>query len=374
MRDTPDYYNPFAEYAARRYCTSVGNFIEEPHCAQDVWLLPQLYQPPIKIIESDDKMKNPTTASGGVSQGLGFSSGKHTTPMESPNRFKERGMFSEIKAELSSGLEYRLLDKDDLVWWRGSTRNRKNVIDNFRGRIGERLLSLVLQGFLGEIVMSTQRQGYSRTRGGIIKERRKREGKPFHKHVVQWNEQYLLKFDRRTTFVVLKKSTAGETLHYVKELHLQKCEIDGLASLYLRKNEPDSPEQKYLIVAEVNTTRGERIFPNSWDLKSRRPSGESIESRLFEPLHSLFPQYRLAYVLMGYEKAIFREKGTDDSVPDKFPILSRNCARIAERLAAENIIPLFIPIPHTVDCPLLAQQGYEALLKYRAIKYTKIGK
>lgn len=329
MKTNPDSdYNPFAEYTARRYCASLEDFVQERHCPQEIWVMPKLYQPTINIIEAGDK----------------------------------------ITAQLSSELEYRLLDKDDLVWWRGSTRNKNDVTDNFRGRIGERLLSLLLKGFMNEIILEVQRKGYWGTRGGIIKERRKREGKPFHKHVVQWNETYLLKFDRRTTFVVLKKSAEGETLHYVKELHLQKCEIDGLASLYLKKNGSDSSEQKYLVVAEVNTTRSERIFPNSWDLKSKRPSGESIESRLFEPLNSLFPQYQLAYVLMGYERAIFQEKRAGTYLPDNVSILSRNCSIIAERLATRDIIPLFMPIPSMVDCPFLAQKGYEALLRYRAVK------
>ena len=218
----------------------------------------------------------------------------------------------------------------------------------------------MLRGFLNEIVLQAQHTGYARSSGGILKERRKREGKPFHKHVVHWNDSYLLKFDRRTTFVLLKKADAGQTLHYIKELHIQKCEIDGLASVYVRGPLGENEEQKYLLIAEVNTTRGKRLWPNSWDLRSPRPSGERIESRLFEPLASLFPGYQLVYLLMGYTPALFNKNSLSP-----YPTLTKNCATIAERLTAAGIVPLFTPIPAMVNCSDIAQRCYDALVRYR---------
>ncbi len=311
-------YSPWTNHAARRYCSSLDDFVDEKHCAQETWVSQKVYQPDIRIVDLGAK----------------------------------------VVAKLSSELEYRLFDRDDLVWWRGST-NRKNVTDNFQGRIGERLLSLVLRGFIQERVSEAQEHGYTKSSGGILKERRKREGKPFHKHIVHWNGTYLLKFDRRTTFVMLKKSAQGRTLHYIENVHIQKCEIDGLGSLYVRA--PDGePEQKYLIIAEVNTTLRERILPNAWDLKSPRPSGESIESRLFEPLASLFSGYTQAYVLMGHNRALFTKVSSSP-----YLVLTKNCSIIAERLAARGIVPIFMPIPGMVDCPALAQKCYEALVRYR---------
>ncbi|MBI2146423.1 hypothetical protein HYU22_03720 [Candidatus Woesearchaeota archaeon] len=312
-------YTPWTDYAARRYCSTLDDFVDASHCPKDVWGLPKVYQPGVQVAETGTK----------------------------------------VVARLPPTLEYRLFDKDDLIWWRGSTK-KINVINNFQGRIGERLLSLVLRGFMNEMVLESQRAGYSQTSGGILKERRKKEGKPFHKHVVQWNDSYLLKFDRRTTFVLLQKADAGQTLHYIRELHIQKCEIDGLASLYLRGPSGDDEEQKYLLIAEVNTTRRERLWPNSWDLKSPRPSGERIESRLFEPLASLFPGYQLVYLLMGHTPALFTK---NSALP--YPTLTKNCATIAERLTAAGIVPLFIPIPAMVNCAEIAQRCYDSLVRYR---------
>ncbi len=303
-------YHPFDGYLIRRYCPQLEKLVEGEHCRQEYLVAPRLYNPPVLLREGPER----------------------------------------LIAEIVPEHRYRLYDQEDFRSWRGPIVPSV-VKDNFRGRIGERLLALVLRGFLHQMLQQAQQSGYTQTRGGILQEKRKREGKPFHRHIVHWNERYLLKFDRRTTLVILQKAEQGRELHYVQELSIQKTEIDGLAALYLKR--PGESAQKYLLIAEVNTTEHSSLYPNSF--RSRK---EGIEDRLFLPLRSLFPDYQLIYALMGHPRALF-------SGGHPYPALNPTTTRIARFLDQQGIYPILLPIPASVNCAELAAQCYGKIREFR---------
>ncbi len=312
--------NPFYRYTIQRYCRTLDDIVDGRHCQYESWTVSELFATEVNILE--------------------------------PPR--------EVVAELSSGQRYRLYDEEDIRLWRGSTAKR-DIISNIAGRIGERLTFLLLKGFVQKCIEHSREAGYAGTTGWVVRERRKHDGKPFHKHVVQWNDHYLLKFDRRTTFVLLQKASRGRQLLYVEEKEsVQKSEIDGLAYFTLRRDKEEEGKH-YLLVTEVKTASRKSSIPNYLRAGSGRK--ESIEERLFTPLRSLFPRHNLVYVIAGYEHSLFMGQ-------EGRKVLRPRGPEMMEKLFSSGVQTVFLPLPSTVNISALAELFYSQLLNFRTTSVT----
>lgn len=315
-------YNPFAPYEVRLYCPDLDQLLSHKHCHHDFFVAPIVPDPGIVL------------------------------------RRTGRRIEARIRSErLGEDIEYALYHEHDMELWRGSIE-RSHVVNHFQGRIGERALSLVLSSFIDELVENAQQDGYSATEGSVLKEKRKKEGRPYRRHVVASDDTYILQFDRRTTFNLLIRSEQGRRSQYLRKRGFDPLvEIDGLAELYVSRA-TDEGGKSYLLIAEVNTTRGNEIWPSSWALRGRkRPA--PLEERLFTPLRELLPEYQLVYVLMGNRRALFHNSGP-------YSRLTGNGTRIVKRLRKVGIPAVFMPLPSTIDCHVFAEEFYEQLCTFRS--------
>ena len=312
MAETISEFNPLAGYAAKLYCPSLTALVEKRDCSRDQWVMPKVYEPALTL-----------------------------------TREKYR-----VTAELPSEWEYALYHEQDMLLWRGSVV-REQVVQHFKGRIGERVLALVLSGFIDDLVTVCHQAGYSASKGGLIKEKREPESRPYHRKVVRIQGPYALQHDRRTTFKLLQdKSSQGERDDDTPDVC---AEIDGLARLYVCSSEPEI-SQKYLFIAEVKTTTEESFFLNF--IGFEKSGFRSLEERLFTPLRILYPEHRLVYVCMNQAQILFQPAAP-------YPILTPASIKVSKRLQKAGVHSLFIPLPRTVDCGALAEEFYAKLVRLR---------
>ena len=169
MAETIPEFNPLLGYAAKLYCHSLTAVLDERDCHRDQWVMPKVYEPVLAL-----------------------------------SREKYR-----VNAELSPEWKYALYHEQDMILWRGSVE-REQVVQHFKGRIGERVLALVLSGFIDEIVAGCHRAGYTASKGWLVKEKREEESRPYHRKVIRVQGPYALQHDRRTTFKLLHDKSAQE--------------------------------------------------------------------------------------------------------------------------------------------------------------------
>jgi len=315
-------YNPFEPYVPRLFRPSIDDYVSrEEKKSGDFWAVPNLYQPTIDV--RVNRIKRRAVAK---------------SPPSGRTGKKESGVI--------------LYDKDDLASWRGTT-TKNEVVSNLQGRIGDRSLYLMLESFLSELQFQAIKDGYTESRGEVLEEQR-RVGRPFKRHVVQWKGEYLLRFDRRTTFHLFVEGEEGEPLLYVRERRCyQKCEIDGLAPFYVQKkdHEPD----KYLVIGEIKTAM------RHVDSGFFRGSETTTEQGVFTPFKSLYPGHQLVYLLAGTHRALFSRSQSSGQQR-----LKPRMEEFVEMVLDNGVMPILIAIPPTLRCSELAEGFYRHLIEYRA--------
>lgn len=307
----PPSYDPFANYTARPYCPDLSSLVEQGHCERDVLAVPKPFMREVHLRKGSVELINPTASSEGRSYPLG--------------------------------------DVRDLLTWRGDARE---FIPNFQGRVGERLFSLILECFTARLVADAVAAGYGGARGEVLRE--EREYGVVGGDAVWWTEPYLLKFRRRTTLSLLQKVEGGRRRfkYRLKQIGLELTEIDGLAELYLDGKE-------YLLIGEIKTRRNRSSDP--WDLsKTSVGTPESIEKRLFEPIHDLYPGSHLVYVAAAGRNILFQNMGEP-------AVLTPESVTLAERLRSADVTPLFLPLPDAIDPNTLAKRFYRFLITTRVV-------
>ncbi|MDO8642781.1 MAG: hypothetical protein Q7R76_04320 [Candidatus Woesearchaeota archaeon] len=300
-------YDPFANYAPRPYCPDIGTVVDNGHCRNDVIVVPAPFMPTVSVHTAGKNRVTPTAYAGDCSYPLG--------------------------------------DIRDLLSWKGDAHS---FVGQFQGRVGERLLSLLLECFVNKLVVDAKDAGYETANGNVLREKRKyRTGRG---DAVFWDNEYLLKFDRRTTFVLLQKAHAGSyRFRYRKgELSLERAEIDGLA--YFTVN-----DRKYLLVGDAKTIS--RPSSDVWNIN--RP-GNNLETRLVRPLRELYPDHELVYVVAAYRHMLFQREGNP-------PVLTPPSEVFAHHLRRAGVTPVFIPFPEAIDCKKIARQFHGKLLVVRSL-------
>lgn len=298
---------PFLRYAPTRYCPTLEYITQRGHCSSDQWVVPHPYQ-------------------------------------FSPQLFEEK---YRISAVLPSGVEYALYHKVDMDLWRGSVES-EHIIQHFRGRIAERVLALGLSGLVDEIVQEYIHHGGLDSRGGVVKEKRELEARPYHRKVIRVKGPYALQHDRRTTFKLLKAVPESVA---VDDSPITCAEIDGLARMYLQNS---GELRKYLVVAEVKTSSERQPFV----LGGEQNHASNISERLFSPLRQLFPEHQLVYAMMGPGTLFF-------TAGSQYPPLTSKAIRMVKKLSGLQVQPLFLPLPENIDCHSLAEKFYGELKEVR---------
>lgn len=313
MTETIPEFNPLAGYAAKLYCPSLTALVDERDCGRDQWVLPKVYEPALTL-----------------------------------TREKYR-----VNAALSPEWNYALYHEQDMILWRGNVK-REQVVQHFKGRIGERVLALVLSGFIDEVVRGCRQEGYTASKGWVVKEKREQESRPYHRKVIRVQGHYALQHDRRTTFKLLQDKSSQEEHD---DDTLDGCaEIDGLARLYVRSAEAEA-SRKYLFVAEVKTTKEDSFFLNFIEFEKKGSRG-NIEERLFTPLRILYPEHQLVYVCMNQAQVLFQPGAP-------YAMLTPASIKVSKRLHKAGVRPLLLPVPASVDCGALAEEFYGKLVKFK---------
>lgn len=301
---------PFLRYAPTMYCPVLESITQRGHCSSDQWVVPQIYQFSPQLLEEKYRMS----------------------------------------AVLPCGVEYALYHKVDMDLWRGSIES-EHIIQHFRGRIAERVLALGLSGLIDEIIQEYIHHGGLDSRGGVVKEKRELEARPYHRKVIRVKGPYALQHDRRTTFKLLK---AVQESMVVDDSPVTCAEIDGLARMYLQNSVGSMEMQKYLVVAEVKTSSEGQPFV----LGGEQNPASNISERLFSPLRQLFPDHHLVYAMMGPGTLFFQEGSP-------YPPLTSKAIRMVKKLSGLQVQPLFLPLPENIDCHTLAEKFYRELKEVR---------
>ncbi len=267
--------NPFQPYLTQRYCPDLETTVDDSHsCERDYLTLPRIYSPEVRIHKSTEKIIARIGTSG-----------------------------------------YELFSLKDLIGFEGVLTQR--TPRHFQGVFGERLLSLLMDSFISQLVAETEDVG------GVIREKGHfaRRG-----YVAAYNNDFLLKVDTPCTFVLLTKTEEHHMAAYRQEkFGLQSTEIDGLA--YLHSN-----STKYLVIGEVSTRNSKELHLNSWETE------ENLEDKLFGPIRSLFPEHELVYLLAAPRKALLH-KGKKR--------LKKRARVVVETLEQIGVQPILIPLPNT---------------------------
>ena len=224
---------------------------------------------------------------------------------------------------------YRLCEVNDLLRWEGD--HRDSFIHYHQGLLGERLLTVVLEAFIGRM-----RETCPDVSGAsVVRERVRHREKGY---VVNYNDSYILKHDRQTTFVLVSKpiDDSPRSEYQQEKYGLITTEIDGIAYLYFNG-------YKQLIIAEVST-RGttNQLSINAW-LKGKTAGLEekvkhNVHQTLFKPLRSLFPKHRFLYFIMAPENTLW--------FPYKGRLRLRKRTELFYRaISTLGIDVMFVPIP-----------------------------
>jgi hypothetical protein len=211
---------------------------------------------------------------------------------------------------------YDIRDVINSVAKLGGARN------NFKGLIGERILSVVLDELVASLIEAEKKAdpGLDIV-GKVLREEEAYEGKGY---AVTYDNKYLLRYHGRTNFYVLQKTPLKDpdSWYQQERLGLKASEIDGLAYVH-------AGPVKYLLVGEVKTI-------NSWSNIEGSGFYKHVTEELFPPFKSLFPRHELLFVFVGKREVLF-----DGSALKPYP------QRLAEELENSDVRTVFIPFPST---------------------------
>ncbi|MBT7903044.1 hypothetical protein HN587_04200 [Candidatus Woesearchaeota archaeon] len=225
-----------------------------------------------------------------------------------------------------------LYGRSDLILWQ--RKKELNGISgdefksNLKGFLGERVLSIMMQYALGEVVNVQQQLGAesAEIKKGVISELKKGRGRGY---VCRSNGQFILKHNGPTSFVILRSNGSSPAEFYLQESYsVQTTELDGLAYLHVEN-------QKYLLIGEASAKARFRI--NAWD--NEHSTGTAIE-RVFRPLQELFPQHKLVYFVLAYPQTLFDFR-------HKPPMIKPKPLEIFSQLEDVGVQTVFAPIPQT---------------------------
>jgi hypothetical protein len=194
--------------------------------------------------------------------------------------------------------------------------------NSFKGLIGERILSVVLDELVASIIDEERKaRPDSGIVGRVLREEEDYEGKGF---AVTYNNKYLLRYHGRTNFFVLQKTPLEDpdSWYQQERLGLRASEIDGLAYLHVGR-------EKYLLVGEVKTV-------NSWANIDGPDFRKRVTEELFTPFRSLFPRHALLFVFLGRSEILF-----DGRRLKPYP------GRMVGELEGSGVRTIFVPFPST---------------------------
>ncbi len=310
-------FNPFSKFEPARYCPRLDQIVaaEDGHkCLKDRWVVPDVYETEIELIGGTDLV--------------------------------------DTVARIGS-VHYPLAKIKDILSWKGADNY---FTKHFQGRIGERVLTLMLDALMQGVVKQARRNGFRNAEAEVL--RQKASYRPGKTDIVYFNNDYLLQFDRRTTFRLLKKVREGSHRFRYRQGRegLELTDIDGLAWFHTDGRQGE----KYLIVGESKA--GNQVASNMW---GRKKNGNNPTSNLFDPLNSLYPNHQLVYVLAGRSKSLFVNRGQASSTP--YPVLNEASRGIVECLYENGVTPLIMPFPDNVNCLKLAKEYHGKLRLSREI-------
>ncbi len=326
----------FEPYIPQRYCPNLDQHLSlrDPHsCSADTYQVDRVYSPEIEV-------------RGGHRRG-------------------DYESFIAAYGRVRLGekiLEYRLADRDDVDAWKPSNtqpsrtkprhRATQPFVENLQGRIGDRILHLILCRFAYEFGKQAQNAGYHSGTRVLIEQRKYRaEG-----HLVKTGDGLVLKFDRHTTLRLFRqKNRVSHRFEYDPDVDFDElCELDGFAYLLAAK---ERQSYRYRVIGEVKTGKTNH---NGWSALANEAVSDSLAPRIFTPLRKLYPGYTFVYLITGYQQALFEENKRDE---EPFTV-SRNIALLVRNLLRHRVLPMFALIPGHIDCNQLANH-FDGVLKFR---------
>lgn len=340
----------FESYRPQPYCLKTNQPVQpRHHCSSDTFFVPNVYSPSVKLVggEEEDmclRARIPLSSRMPIAQGI-----------------RDGKMMYEYAAEVS----YTLGDLHDLKSWEGSD---KHFPQNFRGRIAERFLSLLLESFVYELAQQARSLNYRDAEGRVVREIRgndeDRRPQP-RGHILDHTAKVVARFNRRTTLDILMKTPEGSRhlLYLPGEVHVESTEIDGLGYLHLfgRKNEMGN----YVVIGEIKsgeTSQAWRMMdPHQWGASPRM----SLEDRLFAPLREIFPHAQFVYVMAGYGSSFFYKRRDDKKV------LRRSLHNLVKNLHSSKVIPVFAVVPNFIVWTDISMKFLRHLRTYRMIKFDE---
>lgn len=221
---------------------------------------------------------------------------------------------------LCRGRDFVIYNFNDII----ESKNRGCDTQNFKGLIGERILSVALEDLVGsaidELAESPECAEITELSGGVLRENGKHEGKGF---IVTYNDDFLIKYQGGINFIVLKKThpkTPGRW--YTQEKHgLKPSEIDGLGWLQVNSS-------KYLLIGEAKMIK-------SWKIQTNSPIYSHLKEKICVPFKSLFSSHELIYVFFGQEKLLYAGN----------QLLRSEAKKIASVLDSEGVRTIMLPFP-----------------------------
>lgn len=306
----------FEPYLPQRYCPDRNRRLEAKsrhHCRYDTYEVPRVYAPPLSL-------------RGGGPRDL------------------------EAYASTTIGdqtIEYHLgVFSLDITRWKGETTN---FIENFQGRIGNRLLHVLFRRFIEELRLQTKNAGYS-CRAKVLREKR-----PFDRpegHLVRSrgdpidpNRVITLKYDRHTTLKLLHQIPRhSDRFGYDPDVDWDELsEMDGMAYYLAAKQER---VYRAIIIAEVKTGTNPRAA--GWETLARDAERGVLHNKMFEPLRMIYPEDKFFYLIVGYPSALFEQ------IHPRI-IVREPLVRLIDSLYSSNVFPLIAVFPPEISCTTLAE-------------------
>ena len=267
-----------------------------------------------------------------------------------------------MEYEYATDVTYPLGTLRDLTTWEGDD---KHFPQNFRGRIAERFLSVLLECYIYELAQRARSFNYQSAEGRIVREIRGNEEdhRPQPRgHLIDHTVQVAVRFNRRTTIDVLVKTPEGSKslLYLPGEVHVDSTEIDGLGYLHLLGRR--SEKGNYVVIGEIKS--GENS--HAWGMINQSHRGASrrmsLQDRLFKPLREIFPQAKFVYVMAGYASSFFYNRKDDKRV------LRSPLRNLVRTLHSVHVTPVFAVVPSFIDWTDLSTKFLRHLRTYRMIK------
>ncbi|HIG95675.1 TPA: hypothetical protein HA249_02170 [Candidatus Woesearchaeota archaeon] len=330
----------FGSYQPQPYCPRLDRMMGNGHrCNSDTFFIPEVYTPEVSLM-------------GGEEEDMCL-----RAKIQFPHPLRIR---PENEQKREDSVTYTLGDLYDLNSWVGDDRH---FAQNFRGRLAERFLSLLLEGFAYQLADKACNLGYQEAEGNVVRENRGsgEDGRPQPRgHILNHTADVVIRFHRRTTLDVLVKTPEGSRrlYYYPGDVHIESTELDGLAYLHLfgRKSEKGN----YAIMGEIKSGANSIHWRDLDNSRKGAPKNLSLDYRLFRPLRSIFPSGPLVYFMAGYASSFF-------NVHEDKRMVKGTLRRLIQTLRSANVMPVFAVVPDFIDWHQLSLQFLRHLRAYRTV-------